>query len=1284
MKKKLFLLAAGFSAIILCKGQEAPNYANTSTLPAGAAAASKITENPVNLFTGQPNISIPIYSFKNNSGLAMNVSLEYMGGSGIQVGESPTMVGLGWLLNTGGVVTRTVRGMPDDMPTYGYLYASSLPADWRSDGNKYYHDSLDSQQDIFQFNFPGHSGKFYIGKNGQIVTVPLSKIKIIPKYATNQTWIDLYQTLLSFRIIAEDGVKYDFEEGCYSYVDVDDVSYSPTPSGYYGVQHGTAWYLTRIISPFGNDTIKFNYQTGGGAYGFKLPQITYVNNSDGSRITPTFAPGSAGSTERKITSIELPDKTNVSFVYSYLTTYSEGDYALSKIQIKDTALRFGYLLGYDTSYQVPKHGHSPGYNTIPVKLLLTSITPYTKQEKQQGYSFVYNGSMPKPGSPGDTISNKKDYWGFFNGIIENHPDTTLPKIAPYTFGADRSPTGWATRGTLSVFKIPNGGYISYVYEPNTHYPYSKEDNTVSITAQTSSQNNINLRQVYNNRHQLTFLLDKSVARTGSAPISGSGELNVFIKNTAGTTTYISTYISLYDLFYSGMRTLSFNLDTGTYRLETVLTYGTTVTGSFPIDIKWQNRVVNNGVNYDTSGGVRVRSISRHNFSDGLEGSYEEYKYIREDGKSSGFLGDIPRYDFPFRRVVNYYGTTTTDYTAICSEPLATNGYVLGAPVGYSRVEIIRSSNAGSLGKEVQEFTDLKDINSNAFPTAFPYTPQDFRAWGLGIPKRISVYDSSGSLVKRTVNTIQYDTVVYNNSNFKSMKMGHSQTTINGDPNNPSTPRTKTFIAEDYYITSGRAYVTSSKDTLFHPNSSVQTSYQNIVYDTNYNVTKVITSYDRTRGLEREERMYYPYNYTIGGGIGILRDSLIISLPVSTESWITGDSNPRMVSGMATSFRQIANNDIKPDTIYAFESNKPVVQATIGTFDASKLNRNTSYFKPQTYFTSYDSKGNLSEMKSLVSGLSNSVITDYDQQYAVAKISNAVQSDIAFTGFESTGSGNWTIASSTRDMTDKLTGKKSYNLSNGNVSKSSLSTSQNYLLTFWAKSGASVTVNSGSPGSSIASQQGWNFFSMSLSGISSVTISGSGLIDEVRLHPKDANMETYAFEPLIGVISAADANNTIAYSEYDKLNRLKIIRDKDKNIVKRFDFSDTTMLINTNPLWQGFDSVCSVIVLGGVDSLYRDMNPFSDSSGYVKAVYQGYLDCGCSSIAGNPQYAVINGVCEMGTWGVVSSVWGKYYINGEWLWRWKCTYKYCFSDGSQSTYSNIGYYTTACAITCYMD
>ncbi|MEQ1677860.1 MAG: hypothetical protein ABL876_14215, partial [Chitinophagaceae bacterium] len=1238
----------------------------------------KMSDATINLFTGVPLVSVPIHNYKSNSGIGMSISLEYNGG-GVQVAESPTTVGLSWFLSAGGTITRTVKGLPDDMPNDGYLYAGSIPTDWRANDSKYYNDSLDAAPDIFQFSYPGGSGRFFLGKNGQILVSPTSKIKVIPAFRTPD--IILPTTLKSFRVVAEDGVKYDFEEADYTWYAQDNSYFPPgfpyTYSAYEGKSYPVVWYLTRIISPFYSDTIKLNYQTaGGGEYSFKFPQITYVNNSNGTRLNPTSAPGYGGGGSKKISSIEFPDKTTVSFVYSYNTKYSHNDYALSKIKVSDTAFRFGYLLDYQISHTYMLNGHPHIDST---RLLLKSVTPFTKNEKQEGYKFDYNTPLlPKLGDGNDTIQNKRDHWGYYNGALNGQ--NLIPNVNGYTWGADRSPNNNALANSLSKVYLPTGGYMLYYYALNDHFPYTKQANQLSIAPATNTQNNITLNQVFNTKHQLQFFLDKSVSRSGSAPLTGSGMLNLYIKSTDGSVTYLSSSISLYDLFYSGLRTWTFNLINGTYRLETSLSSGSGISGNFPVNINWENKNIDNSQNYNLAGGIRVTSISKQYSGIAGTSSFTIYNYIREDGKSSGFLGDIPRYDYPYRVVVNNTGAIT-DYTAVSSEPVSPTDYAQGSPVGYSRVEAVTSSLAGNLGKEVYEFTDLKDVNGNGFSNVFPYIPNDTRSWGLGLPKRISVYDSSGALVKRTVNTYQLDTIINTSSNFKAIKLGHSQTNYSTDPNYPPVSKKKTFIGHEYYPLTGKAYLVYSADTLFQPNGSLNTSWQQLYYDTNYNVTKVVTSYDRNRNLVKEQRMYYPYNYTVGGGIGKLRDSAILSQMVATETWVTGDGNPRILSGAVTSFRQIANGDLKPDTIYSFESNKPVVQASIGVFDPAKLNRNTTYFKAQNYFTTYDTKGNLTEMKNLVSGRSNSTLLDYDQKYPIANISNATQADIAYTGFEAAGTGNWNVGSTQRDIAYNLTGKKSYNLSNGNITKTSLSSSQSYLLTVWAKSGASVSVNSTALTTSIATQNNWNLYSVSLTGITSVTVSGSGLIDELRLHPKDANMTTSAYEPMIGVISSVDANNTVGYTEYDKLNRVKLIRDKDKNIMKRFDYSDTTMLVSTAPLWQGFDKRCSPTFPGQIDSAYRDMNIFSDSSGYVKYIYQGYLDCSCAEVQGNPQYAVINGTCEMGTWKVVSSEYKKVLVNGFLEWRWVCTYKWCFSNGTTTSYFNETYNMSPCTVTC---
>jgi hypothetical protein len=1190
----------------------------------------------------------------------LGVSVDYFAG-GTQVAESPTNVGLGWFLNAGGQITRTLRGMPDELPTYGFMNAAAIPTDYRSSGDKYYYDSLDAQQDVFQFSFNGRSGKFYIGKNSQVLVVPSSKLKIIPTISSG--------TLTAFRIIAEDGVKYDFNNSESTFDAVNTPSSSFYNSGFSGT-YNSAWYLTRIISLFNTDTIKFNYITSNVNYSFNFPQVTFVRTSDGVRTTTYTPTGTNSSGAAKISSIVFPDKTTVSFIYSYLYIYNGTDYALSKVKVGDTTFRYGYNLGYTNT--------SGGNST---RLLLASVTPYTPKEYKDGYHFIYNTPLFAPlGGTYDTIQNKRDYWGYYNGA--NNGTDIIPKINGYSWGADRTPNfTYAIANSLSQFYLPGGGWIFYQYELNDHLPYTKDPHLVSINPTTSTQTSMTLNQVFNSKHQLMFMLDTSVSRQGSSPISGTGNFILNLKNSGGTVTYLSDTISLYDLFYLGMKTWTFNIANGNYRLDASPPTGTTITGSFPINISWENRIADTTQSATVAGGLRVKSITHRDDVDDPTTSSETIKYVTTDGKSSGFFGDIPKYDYNYGETVNFNGTRKRNYDLVSSEPVSNMNYAQGGPVGYSRVEVYEGTTTQNSGKIVYEFTNLQDINSNIFTASFPYTPNDLRDWGLGLPKKISMYDSAGNLVKKTVTTYAFDSILQKNTNFKSLKLGHSYTVYNGDSSLPTTPKVRTYVGDEYYAAGGRIYPTAVADTIFQSNGTTNISSKTFTYDTSYNVIKVTTSYDRTRGLQLENRIYYPYNYTISGTVGKLRDSAIIAIPVASESWIMGDANPRIIGGTITAFKQLTGGYIKPDTIFSLQSNKPVLQTTIGTFDGTKLNRNYSYFKAQTNFPVYDSKANPIQVSSPTTGQNSSVIIDYGQMYTVAKVSNAANSDIAYTSFEASGTGNWTVASGARD-TAAITGKMSYNLSSGNVTKSSLSTSQTYILTLWAKTTASVTVNGTTLSSYITQQNNWNLYSVTLTSISTITISGSGDIDELRLYPKDANMVSYTFTPLVGVTTTIDPNNTIAYTEYDNMNRVKLIRDRNKNILKRYDYSDSALLINTNSNWVYNNGGCNDGINGLYDSVWIDINPYSDGY-YSQSHHTGTNYCTCSTPTYHPEYKIVNGVCEEASRCNTSTTYMKVWDpnTSQWIWEWQCIYHWKWSDNSVSS-DFTEYNSSACSIRCF--
>ena len=901
--------------------------------------------------------------------------------------------------------------------------------------------------------------------------------------------------------------------------------------------------------------------------------------------------------------------------------------------------RYGYALNYTTAT-----------NGFSQNIYLRSVTPYTTQETQQGYTFGYNTAFV-PNSAADYY--KKDYWGFYNGA--SNTNLIPPEGNPYD--ANRDPNiSYAVDNTLAYYYFPGGGYIAYEYELNDHYPLVKSPVLLSINGAANTQNIVSFSQVFGTKQQLIFNLDPSVSRSSSAPISGVGSFTCNILSPDGTVQYATTSFSLYDLFYLGSKTWSFNLPNGSYQLQTLVSSGTTVTGGFPINISWENRSSDNSRAAVAAGGLRIKRITRRDANDDPNIATIDYQYLTEDGKSSGFLGDTAAYSHSYTETVINGSTTTNNYNYITSDPLNTLDFTQGSPVGYSRVVVYEGSSAHNLGKTVYEFTGPADVNCNISTQAFPYTPQDIREWGFGLPKRISLYDSNGILVKRTVNTYRIDTVSYNTSDFLSLQLGNTSTLYDGDPSNSSTPKNKTFVGQQYYPSSGRAYVISTTDSMYQSDGSVNTAYKYYAYDTNFNVTSVTTSYDRNRGLQLQTRLYYPYNYTVNGPIGILRSSQVLSPVVATESWIMGDTNPRMIAGSITDYQQLASGYIKPLVSYVLQSNTPVPQSVIGLFDSSRLNRNSTLFVGQTSYPIYDNKGNLLQATNLLSGQSSSIIMDYNNEYTVAKVSNAAYGDVAYTSFESDGSGNWTISSSARDYSGGLTGKFAYDLSNGNVTKSGLNSAFSYIVSVWARAGANVSINGVVQSTPIAQQNGWGLYFTALSGVSSVTISGSGSIDELRLHPKDANMITNTFEPLVGVTSGNDANNTVSYTSYDRMNRAKLIRDKDGNIIRRFDYSDMDSLITIAPMWStsiGYQPDVSHTC--GFDSVYTttDLNPWSDSymASTTSIVFKGYDFCNCSLSDNYPQYKIVNGQCTAAFKQYYSCLYksGSYYCEYYWIW-----------------------------------
>jgi len=211
----------------------------------------------------------------------------------------------------------------------------------------------------------------------------------------------------------------------------------------------------------------------------------------------------------------------------------------------------------------------------------------------------------------------------------------------------------------------------------------------------------------------------------------------------------------------------------------------------------------------------------------------------------------------------------------------------------------------------------------------------------------------------------------------------------------------------------------------------------------------------------------------------------------------------------------------------------------------------SRYKARTTYA-YDTRGNPSQITP-TSGPSTSYLWGYNGRYPVAEAVNASLSDIAYSDFESDAKGNWTYAgSAVRDWTSP-TGKYAYNLTAGSVQKTGLTAARRYLLTYWAKS-SSATGISGGTATAVRTKGAWTQYRRVVSGVTSVTVSGTVAVDDLRLHPFDAQMSTYTYDPLIGMTSQTDGAGKMLLYFYDDFGRLQLVKDLDGNIVETYCYN----------------------------------------------------------------------------------------------------------------------------------
>jgi hypothetical protein len=158
------------------------------------ADLGKYGEVQVNESTGMISPSIPLFTY-NAGVMQIPISINYSG-NGVKVNQDPTWAGVNWNVNPGGVITRVVKDKPDEKTSAVnriYLSQSELDAlpgvrevnepyinlntntPWYQKMNKLTMEVVDSELDIFNYNFMGYSGSFYLDNDYHVKFIMYDK-----------------------------------------------------------------------------------------------------------------------------------------------------------------------------------------------------------------------------------------------------------------------------------------------------------------------------------------------------------------------------------------------------------------------------------------------------------------------------------------------------------------------------------------------------------------------------------------------------------------------------------------------------------------------------------------------------------------------------------------------------------------------------------------------------------------------------------------------------------------------------------------------------------------------------------------------------------------------------------------------------------------------------------------------------------------------------------------------------------------------------------------------------
>lgn len=507
MKRILLLISALIGVCAVCQAQA--DYLPT---PPSINAQSFLQNinHPVSHYTGTVNVEIPICTIELKD-ISIPVSLTY-NTSGIKVEQEASTVGLGWSLNVGGAITKTIMGENDFYESHTYFNSDTCngsphidcnsinditgichpietsmtlsdyshnDSNWRyflnqcsfEEGynalnNTIVYSSSGGKEfapDLFNYSFGAYSGTFIFNREGNIVKEKEDYVKLNPVFKSDLTDITYWEAITS------DGTVYTFRH-------IEKVEYQNNRTC------NDCWYLTSIKT-LGGSQVEFTYAEGPTQY--KTFSRYQTSGRDGTGIAEQIKYNRYENSSYLKSIIYQGDSLTFNYIYDridaeWLPRLKDIKKHIGSQVTTIWEMQQSYFSSNRNDYETPTvsrltalelDGYNGNWNTKRLRLdaVHAMSSDYTDTLE---YSLSYNETyLPTK------LSTAVDHWGYYNGqyneslIGMQHHYIDGPNGKEMLGGgrADRSVYSQYNQAySLRRITYPTGGYTEFTYETNEY------------------------------------------------------------------------------------------------------------------------------------------------------------------------------------------------------------------------------------------------------------------------------------------------------------------------------------------------------------------------------------------------------------------------------------------------------------------------------------------------------------------------------------------------------------------------------------------------------------------------------------------------------------------------------------------------------------------------------------------------------------------------------------------------------------------------------------------------